>query len=245
MSEMMKKVKAIPIREVKEFLITKNNYQEVECIESLSGTDNVKIDIDSVSDSFSGTIKGKKHVLMHTEDRRAVDEDSIVFLYKNGSAYQVDSSKSRVDTAQGYVYLRNLIDEDDYVSKIKALLNKEEELYFLAISGIKKTGDTFYSEVTFEANGKLDKVNIKSIGTEEKLNCEYEVRFEADSIEIIKADIPLTRLAYAHREMYCFLNNIKNGDYGYTCKDNQQQSVENAIKTLVEISPFDLEGSMS
>lgn len=241
MSEMMKKAKAIPIGEVKELLITKNNYQEVECIESQSGKDGVEIDIDSVSASFSGVIQGKKQVLTKTEDRAVLDEDSIVFLYKNGSAEEVQLSKSRVDTAKGYLYLHNFINKYDFVSKSKAWLNEEKELYLITVEEIEKTGDTHCKEVTFDANGNLDKVNVKFTGTEEKPNYEYEVRLEADSIEIIKADIPLESLDSGHSEIWLLLNKIKKGYYGFRCKDKQQQAIENAIKTFVKISPFDLE----
>ena len=123
MAEMMRKLKSIPMKNVRQFL-AKNNYKDVKCSEYQLGKGEVDVNIDSINDSFTGTIKAKKQTLMNAETGPVLDDDIISFDYKNGQTEEVSLAKRRVDSARGYIYLHNIIDEEDAVYKTKAVLNQ-------------------------------------------------------------------------------------------------------------------------
>lgn len=240
MSEMMKKVKAIPLGDISSFL-AKNKYNEVECSEYQLGKEYTKVDIDSITDSFLGKIIGKKKTLMNADTSPVLDEDTITFGVKNGKTSDAKLFKRRVDSANGYTYLQNTINEDDDVYKIKAVLNKSQELLSFSICTIEKRGDVLNEEVTFDSNGKLDRIMVKSTSSNIDFNYENEFRFNNGSMNVISAPKSLMVLQSSHFGIYCILNNLKDGNYGFQCNEQQRKSIEETLDVFASSSPFKLE----
>ena len=145
MHEFIKKMKTIPAGEVAQFLITKNHFQVTECVEKKSDDKYAEIDLATIDNSFSGTIKAERETL--EDDEYVMDSRSIHFEYTNGQATYVFVKKVLVDSTGRFYYICHKIDESEVVCKSEAALKHAVEFSHLIVKRYLQDGTVLNQQV--------------------------------------------------------------------------------------------------